>query len=78
LAFFDRKRKEALARNQCFIKEGVAHGKRPDLIGSGLAQSAGGWTELRLKHLMKQHLIGDERILGDFDFIGQVLISVIY
>ena len=50
-------------------------GKRPELTGGGLLRSAGGWGVLKSMRRMKEHLKGDERILGDSDFVMQVLES---
>ncbi|BBO88952.1 hypothetical protein [Desulfosarcina ovata] len=38
-------------------------------------RSAGGWGVLKHARRMKAHLKGDERILGDSDFVMQVLES---
>jgi putative transposase len=76
LAFFDsHNRKKALARYQRFLKDGISQGKRSDLTGGGLVRSTGGWIELKSKRGMKEDLKGDERILGDSDFVKQVLES---
>lgn len=49
-------------------------GRRPELVGCGLIRSLGGWSEvkkLRLKGM--DRIKGDERILGDSDFVMSVL-----
>jgi hypothetical protein len=43
------------------------------LVGGGLDRSAGGWSAVRALRKAKVHLKGDERILGDRDFVLQVL-----
>ena len=55
------------------IEKGVKKGRRPDLIGGGLIRTAGGWAALRTYRQMKIHIKGDERILGDSDFVESVL-----
>ena len=63
------------ARHQyrAFIEAGIEQGRRPELVGGGLIRSMGGWEAVkRMRHgqvLMK----GDERILGDGDFVERVL-----
>jgi len=43
-------------------------------IGGGLIRSLGGWKEVKRLGLNKQDCIkGDERILGDSDFVMEVL-----
>ena len=70
--FSDRKRS---ARNgyRAFVEKGVSQGKRPDLTGGGLLRSAGGWTALKALRKDGIRVKGDERILGDSDFVTNVL-----
>ena len=58
---------------ESFLVEGVAMGRRPDLIGGGLLRSSGGWEKIGQARRYGQHLKSDERILGDSDFVEQVL-----
>ncbi len=44
-------------------------GKRADLIGWGLTRSYGGWTAVKEHQRNKVLAKGDERILGDSDFV---------
>ena len=56
-----------------FVQKGVSMGKREDLTGGGLVRSAGGWSEV--KSLRKAGTLqkGDERILGDGEFVEKTL-----
>jgi hypothetical protein len=56
-----------------FVEKGVKKGRRPDLTGGGLIRSAGGWSALKAYRQQKIHVKGDERILGDSDFVDSVL-----
>jgi REP element-mobilizing transposase RayT len=56
-----------------FIKKGIAQGRRPDLVGGGLVRSVGGWSALVSMRQAKTYQKGDERILGDGDFVEQTL-----
>jgi REP element-mobilizing transposase RayT len=56
-----------------FIEQGIALGRRHDLIGGGLIRSAGGWRALKAFRKLGIHIKGDERILGDSDFVETVL-----
>jgi REP element-mobilizing transposase RayT len=56
-----------------FIFQGIEHGKRTDLTGGGLILSVGGWSALEDLRKAKGYVKGDERILGDSDFVDQVL-----
>jgi len=56
-----------------FVVKGIAMGRRQDLIGGGLIRSTGGWQAVKAFRKSKIHLKGDERILGDSDFVLHVL-----
>jgi hypothetical protein len=66
----------AAARRNCaaYVKAGYGQCCRPELNGSGLIRSLGDWAaskKLRLK--AHDRLKGDERILGDSDFVTSIL-----
>ena len=75
LAFFGKQKEAARRHYRRFIQDGIDQGKRPELTGGGLLRSSGGWGVLKSMRRMKEHLKGDERILGDSDFVMQVLES---
>jgi hypothetical protein len=75
LSLFGKQKKAARRNYRSFIQKGIDQGKRPELTGGGLLRSAGGWGVLKSMRRMKEHLKGDERILGDSDFVMQVLES---
>jgi putative transposase len=73
LAYFGDTPSRARAVYRSFVEKGVPEGRRHDLIGGGLIRSAGGWdraVELRKENLFMK---SDERILGDGDFVEEVL-----
>lgn len=73
LSFFGRTQSVARKRYREYVGEGIALGKRPDLAGGGLIRSSGGWA--KAKELLKgrQRSRGDERILGDSDFVAAAI-----
>jgi putative transposase len=74
LSYFGRRAGEARKRYAAYVKQGVDQGRRPELVGGGLIRSLGGWAEVKKLRLTGQdRLKGDERILGDSDFVTQVL-----
>lgn len=73
LKLFDSKRSAARRVYRQFVEKGVALGKRPDLVGGGLIRSYGGWYTVKSFRKMKSYQKGDERILGNGDFVEQVL-----
>ncbi len=48
-------------------------GRRPELTGSGLVRSMGGWTALKALGRSSVRIKGYERNLGDSDFVEAVL-----
>jgi len=58
-----------------FVNNGIEQGKRKDLTGGGLVRSMGGWAAVKALRAAKVFEKGDERILGDGDFVESVLKS---
>jgi len=57
-----------------YIKEGVGLGRRPELVSGGLIRSLGGWDKVKEMRLNRHKRIkGDQRILGESDFVLDVL-----
>ncbi len=72
---FSEKKKEARKIYRAFVKKGIDEGKREDLTGGGLLRSQGGWEALKGYRKAGIRVKGDERILGDSDFVEKVLKS---
>ena len=70
--FSDR---EAAARRayRAFVTEGIALGRRPELVGGGLIRSLGGWTAAHSRRRGSPRMKGDERILGESAFVLHTL-----
>ena len=73
LRLFGTKLSEAKRHYRRFVEKGIAQGKRPELTGGGLVRSAGGWAALKTLQKAKIYVKGDERILGDNEFVEQSL-----
>jgi putative transposase len=73
LGMFSDHRKEARRRYREFVEKGISDGRRPDLVGGGLLRSSGGWTALMGFRKAGLRVKGDERILGDSEFVENVL-----
>ncbi|MDY6839840.1 MAG: transposase [Thermodesulfobacteriota bacterium] len=56
-----------------FVNKGAGQGRRPDLVGGGLIRSAGGWSALKAIRSSGLRIMGDERILGNSDFVESVI-----
>jgi putative transposase len=59
--------------SQPLKSKGVNEGQRADLTGGGLIRSSGGWAALKEFRKAGIRVKGDERILGDSDFVSEVL-----
>jgi len=56
LAYFGRSQKEAITYYEKFVQDGIALGRRPELVGGGLIRSVGDWFQvlfLRRKGIRK-------------------------
>jgi hypothetical protein len=56
-----------------YVQDGIATGRRNDLIGGGLIRSQGGWASVKALRGAGAYQKGDERILGDGAFVEDVL-----
>jgi len=73
LNFYDSKHSIARRRYWSYVKKGIPEGQRPDLAGGGLIRSAGGWSVVKSLRKSAARIKGDERILGDGNFVEKVL-----
>jgi hypothetical protein len=73
LRFFGEKVARARRAYAAFVAKGQHQGRRPSLVGGGLIRSVGGWAALRDHQSDGIRVKGDERILGDSDFVENVL-----
>jgi hypothetical protein len=71
---FGKRLTEARRSYSAYVKEGISQGRRPELVGGGLIRSLGGWEAIKgMGKGERARIKGDERILGDSDFVLQVL-----
>jgi REP element-mobilizing transposase RayT len=73
LSWFGRTEGEAKKAYRKFIKDGVALGRRAELVGGGLVRSMGGWSEVVSLRRRGVRELADERILGSGDFVERIL-----
>ncbi|MBW1743624.1 MAG: transposase, partial [Deltaproteobacteria bacterium] len=59
-----------------YVNAGIGQGRREELTGGGLVRSAGGWSEIKeLRRQGQDHVMSDERILGDSKFVESLLLQ---
>ncbi|MCU0604796.1 MAG: transposase [Desulfobacterales bacterium] len=73
LRFFGSRLRTARGAYERFVVEGVDQGRRPELVGGGLIRSAGGWSAMGALRASGMRIMGDERILGNGEFVQAAL-----
>jgi len=72
--YFGKTAKRARKAFVEYVNAGIGQGRREDLTGGGLVRSAGGWSEVKeLRRQGQDHVMSDERILGDSKFVESLL-----
>jgi len=75
LAYFGKRRKEAIRKYRTFVEKGVAYGRRPELVGGGLVRSLGGWSQVLSLRRAGEKVFSDDRVLGSSGFVQDVLLE---
>jgi REP-associated tyrosine transposase len=73
LGYFSPRKGLARRKYGEYVQEGIGRGRRPEWVGGGLIRSLGGWKEVSGLIAGGGRVKGDERILGDSDFVMDVL-----
>ena len=73
LAQFGRRASDAKEAYRKFVAEEDTLGRRPELVGGGLARSAGEWFAVRSQRPRRARELSDERILGSGEFVERIL-----
>ena len=57
-----------------YVNVGIGQGRRDEPTGGRLVRGAGGWSEVKgLRRQGQDHVMSDERILGNSEFVDSVL-----
>ncbi len=70
---FSQTKGKAIRAYRSFMEEGIALGRRNDLVGGGLVRSPGGWSQVLSLRGKEKRIEHDARILGGEDFVGHIL-----
>ena len=73
LGYFGQSKGKARKGYESFVKKGFSQGRKNELTGGGLIRSLGGWIEARDILKSGVHIMSDERILGDSDFVDSII-----
>ena len=76
LNYFGPDLKTGRRQYHAFVRSGLNQGRRPELVGGGLVRSLGGWKAIKkIPRKGMERAKGDQRILGDSDFVLSMLKS---
>jgi putative transposase len=74
LGYFGRTAHRARKAYLAHVEAALGQGRRDELAGGGLIRSLGGWSEVKRLRLKGQaHVMSDERVLGESEFVHSVL-----
>ena len=73
LKWFGQTEGQAKRAYREFVENGIAQGRRPELVGGGLIRSLGGWSVVKSLRRSGDREKGDSRILGSSEFVMQVI-----
>ena len=76
LAYFGKRRREAILGYNRFVEQGITQGKRKELVGGGLIRSLGGWSQVLSLRRRGEKVASDQRILGSSEFVKTLLEEV--
>jgi putative transposase len=70
---FGKRKSTARLNYRDFVQKGIELGRRPELTGGGLVRSLGGWSTAKLLRRSIERIKSDERILGDGNYVDEIL-----
>ena len=76
LAYFGRRKRDAIVGYNRFVEQGITQGKRKELVGGGLIRSLGGWSQVLSLRRRGENVVSDQRILGSSEFVKTLLEEV--
>ena len=73
LSYFGDSVRSARKKYLAYVESGMNQGRRPELVGGGLVRSLGGWREFKKGKGRPLRQKGDQRILGESEFVSDIL-----
>jgi hypothetical protein len=73
LSYFGENSGQGRSNYLAYVRKGARLGRKPELVGGGLVRSMGGWSEVMAFRKRGEKLKADQRILGDSDFVQEVV-----
>ena len=73
LSYFGENSGRGRSNYLAYVRKGARLGQRPELVGGGLVRSLGGWSEVIAFRKRGEKKVADQRILGDSDFVQEVV-----
>jgi len=72
LGYFGKSVGQARKGYRTYVEQAADQGQRPELVGGGLIRSVGGWKAFEALRKIER-IKGDQRILGESEFVSEVL-----
>jgi len=73
LSYFGKNSRDGRSSYLAYVRKGARLGRRTQLVGGGLVRSLGSWSEVKAFRKRGEKLMSDQRILGDSDFVQEVV-----
>ncbi len=73
LSWFGESERVAVRAYREYVAQGVALGRRAELVGGGLIRSLGGWSQVRSLRTGGMRVRADARILGSGEFVDRLV-----
>src|SRR5574341_793418 len=73
LSWFGASERGAVRAYREYVVQGVARGRRAELVGGGLIRSLGGWSQVRSLRASGLRVRADPRILGSGAFVDRLV-----
>ena len=73
LSWFGASERAAVRAYREYVAQGVALGRRAELVGGGLIRSLGGWSQVRSVRAAGMPVRADPRILGTGEFVDRLV-----
>ncbi len=73
LKWFGSQQGAATKAYRSYVNQGIAQGRRPELVGGGLIRSLGGWSAVKAMRRSGDRELCDDRILGSGEFVARII-----
>jgi REP element-mobilizing transposase RayT len=72
---FGNEQEQSRTAYEIFVRDGIDHGSRPELVGGGLVRSLGDWSQVVSFRRKGDSFSSDARVLGGSEFVDRILLE---